>query len=151
MGLAFQRYLVAMDDTFYRMANTAFDRMLQDPTAFRLPELAGQRVRTVELVVELVDRKPAAVVRMAFAVLAFDDTGCLDISRLRKQQNARIESALAPVFADTARDERVIDAGGKFIAQGGTWTPSRGLARAIDEVALGRKTCLRLGARRRGA
>ena len=35
MGYAFHRYLVAMDDTIYRMANTAFDRMLRDPTRCR--------------------------------------------------------------------------------------------------------------------
>ena len=98
MGFSYQRYLVAMDDTLYRMANTAFDRMLQDPTHCRLPQLAGQRVRTVEVVVELLGRKPAAVVRTAFAVLAFDDTGCVDATRLREQQHARIENALAPVL-----------------------------------------------------
>jgi len=151
MGYSYQRYLVAMDDTLYRMANTAFDRMLQDPTRCRLPELAGQRVRTVEVVVELIGRKPVAVFRTSFAVLAFDDTGCVDVTRLRKQQYARIENALAPVFAEPDRDEKVIDAGGQFIAQGGTWTPSPALARAIADAALGRQRCPRLDARIRSA
>ena len=96
MGYSYQRYLVAMDDTLYRMANTAFDRMLSEPTRYRVPELAGQRVRTVEVVVELAGRQPVAVVRQAFAVLAFDAVGSVDVARLRKQQYARIENCAGP-------------------------------------------------------
>jgi len=151
MGYSYQRYLVAMDDTLYRMANTAFDRMLQDPTRCLVPGLAGQRVRTVEVVVELLGRKPVAVVRRSFAILGFDDAGCVDITRLRKQQYAHIENALAPVFADPNRDEKVIDAGGQFIAQGGTWTPSPALSLAIADAALGRQRCPRLYTRNRDA
>jgi hypothetical protein len=151
MGYSYQRYLVAMDDTLYRMTNTAFDQMLHDPTRCLVPELAGQRVRTVEVVVEVIDRKPVAVVRRSFAILGFDDAGCVDVTRLRKQQHARIENALAPVFADPYRDEKVIDAGGQFIAQGGTWTPSPALSRAIADAALGRQRCPRLYTRSRGA
>jgi hypothetical protein len=117
MGYSYHRYLVAMDDTLYRMANTAFDRMLSEPTRHRVPELAGQRVRTVEVVVELAGREPVAVVRQAFAVLAFDAAGSVDVTRLRKQQYARIETALAPVFADPQRDEKIVDAGEQFVAQ----------------------------------
>ena len=145
MGYAFHRYIVAMDDTIYRMANTAFDRMLRDPARCRLPELAGQRVRTAEVVVELAGREPAAVVRKSFGVLSIDDAGCVDVSRLRTQQHARVETALAPVFANPDRDDKVIEAGGQFIAQGGTWTPSPALARAIDDAAFGRRKCPRLG------
>ena len=56
MSYALQRYLVAMDDTIYRMANTAFDPMLRDRARCRSPELAGQRVRTAEAVVDLAGR-----------------------------------------------------------------------------------------------
>ncbi len=151
MGYSYQRYLVAMDDTLYRMANTAFERVLSEPTRYRVPELACQRVRTVEVVVELAGREPVAVVRQAFAVLAIDAAGRVDLARLRKQQYARIETALAPVFSDPHRDEKIVDAGEQFIAQGGTWTPSPSLARAIDDAALGRQRCPRLGARTSGA
>jgi hypothetical protein len=150
MGHAFQ-YLVAMDDTLYRMANTAFDRMLQYPTRYRLPELAGQRVRTAEVAVSLVGREPAAIVRKSFGVLAFDEPGWVDVTGLRKQQHARIEIALAPMFVDPERDEKVVDAGSQFIAQGGTWTPSIALERAIDDAALGHRKCTPLGVRDHGA
>src|SRR5258706_7534345 len=110
MGYSYQRYLIAVDDTIYRMANAAFDRMLMDPAPYRSPELAGQRVRTAEVVVGLVDREPVAVVRTSFAVLVVDDAGRVDADRYRKQQYARVETALAPAFApafaDPDRDER---------------------------------------------
>jgi hypothetical protein len=123
-----------MDDTIYRMANTAFDRMLQDPTTYRLPEFAGQRVRTTQAVVGLVGREPAAVVHTSFAVLVFDDAGCVDVNRYRKQQYARVETALAPAFADPDLDEKVVDAASQFIAQGGAWSPSVALARALGDT-----------------
>ena len=81
---------------------------------------------------------------MSQSVLAIDDSGCVDASRLRAQQHARIETVLAPVFADPDRDAKVIEAGRQFIAHGSTWTPSPALARAIDDAALGRRKCPRL-------
>lgn len=149
MGYSYLRYLIAMDDTIFRMANTAFDRMLQDPTTYRLPELAGQRVRTTEVVVGLVGREPAAVVHTSFAVLVFDHAGRVDANRYRKQQYARVETALAPAFADPDRDGKVVDAASQFIAQGGAWSPSVALARALADTALGRQRCPRLGNRAR--
>jgi hypothetical protein len=151
MGYSYQRYLIAVDDTIYRMANTAFDRMLRIPATYRLPELAGQRVRTAEVVVGLVNREPVAVVHTSFAVLVVDDAGCVDADRYRKQQYARVETALAPAFApafaDPDRDEKVVDAASQFIAQGGAWSPTLALARALGDTALGRQKCLRLGNR----
>ncbi len=75
MGFSFKRYLVAVDDTLYRLANTTFDRMLRDPASHLFPVFAGQRVRMADVVVELVGREPACVVRTTFAVLTFDDEG----------------------------------------------------------------------------
>ena len=153
MGCSYQRYLIAWDDTILRMANAAFDRMLQDPTTCRLPELAGQRVRTPEVVVGRVGREPAAVVHTSFAVLVLDHTGRVDANRYRQQQYARVETALAPAlapaFADPDRDRKVVDAARQFIAQGGAWSPSVALARALADTALGRQRCPRLGNRAR--
>ena len=151
MGYSYQRYLIAVDDTIYRMANAAFDRMIMDPATYRLPELAGQRVRTAEVVVGLVDREPVAVVRTSLAVLVVDDAGRVDADRYRKQQYARVETALAPAFAPAFagpdRDEKVVDAASQFIAQGGAWSPTVALTRALGDTALGRQRCLRLGNR----
>lgn len=144
MGYSLQRFFVAADDTLYRLATTAFDRMLHDPSQHRLPAFAGQRVRSVEVVVELANREPVAVVRRSFSVLTFDSAGRLNAARHLEQQFARAETALAPVFASSDRDAKVVSAASRFIAQGGAWTPSAALQRAIDDTALGQRTCQRL-------
>ena len=144
MGLSFQRYLVAADDTLYRMANTAFDRMLQEPEKHRMPLFAGQRVRTAEVVVEVVERQAIRVVRTALSILTFDAEGRVDPNKLNQQQFARAELvlSLAPTTPDPA--ETVVDATRRFLAQGGSWSPSVALARVIDDAALGRRKCPRL-------
>lgn len=144
MGLSCRRFLVAHDGTLFQLANTKFDRMLNDPTANFLPIFAGQRMRMAEVIVELADRNPVRILRNTFAVLTFDGEGRLDSGRFGKQQHALAESALAPVFGVPDSRESVVDAAARFIAQGGSWTPSRALARAIDQAALGRLECQRL-------
>jgi hypothetical protein len=144
MGFSCQRYLVAADDTIYRLANTEFDRMLRDPAHHLMPLFAGQRVRMAEVIVELVGREPLAVMRTTFAILMFDDEGHLVPSELSRQQFALAELALAPVLAASPSTKTVVDATNRFVARGGSWTSSSTLARAIDDTALGRRKCRRL-------
>ena len=141
MGLSCRRFLVARDDTLGRLANTAFDRMLRDPASWCLPVFGGQRVRMADVIVELVAREPVRVVRRTFAMLAFDDEGCIDTARFDLHQVALAEAALRPLFAARDRKETVIDAANRFMAQGGSWAPSGTLGRAIDDAALGRLWC----------
>jgi hypothetical protein len=100
-----------------------------------------QRVRMADVIVELVARDPARVVHRTFAILTFDDAGCIDAARFGRHQLALAESALDPVFAAHNRNDTIVDAAHRFIAQGGSWTPSSRLARAIDDAALGRLPC----------
>jgi hypothetical protein len=144
MGFSCQRYLVARDETLNRLAYAKFDRMLRDPAHHLMPQFAGQRVRTAEVIVELVGREPVAVVRTTFAILTFDGAGRIVPSKLRKQQFALAELALAPVLAPSRSTKTVVDATHRFVAKGGSWAPSSSLARAIDDTALGRQRGRRL-------
>jgi hypothetical protein len=144
MGFSCQRHFVARDETIYRLAYAKLDRMLRDPARHLMPLFAGQRVRTAEVIVELIGRTPVAVVGTTFAVLTFDGKGRIVPSKLRKQQFALAELALAPVLAPSRSTETVVDATHRFVAQGGSWAPSNSLARAIDDTALGRRNCRRL-------
>jgi len=141
MGLSCRRFLIAHDGTLFRFANTKFDRMLRDPAAHRLPLFTGQRVRMAEVMVELFNRHPARVVRKTFAVLTFDEEGRLDSGRFSKQQFALAETAMVPALGASCAKETVVDAAARFVAHGGSWTPSRTLARIIDQAALGRLEC----------
>ena len=98
------------------------------------------------VVVELVSSEPTRVTRTTYSVLAFDDEGRLDSNRFGKQQFALVESVVAPGLA-SSRDHSnlaVVEATARFIAQGGQWTPSPALARAIDEAALEQRRCGRV-------
>ena len=143
MGFSCRTFLIARDDTLWRLSSTKFDRMLRDPASHCLPVFAGQRARMASVVVELVARNPVRVVRNTFSILTFDDEGRIDPSRFEKQQFALVESAVAPVFAvfDDDSNQTVVDATSRFIAQGGQWIPSRALARVIDQTALGQRRC----------
>ena len=94
MGLRCQRYLVAADDTLYRMANAAYDRMLQGPDQDRMMLFAGQRVRTAEVIVEFIGSTPARLVRLAFSMLVFDANGRINSNSHLMQQAARVGLAL---------------------------------------------------------
>jgi hypothetical protein len=144
MGLSFRRFLIAQDESIYRLATSKFDRMLRDPGNHGLPYFAGQRVRMADVVVELDGRVPVRVLRSMYAMLAFDTDGHIDSGRFSKQQRALAESALAPALDDSRSKGAILDATDRFIAQGGAWQPSGALARAIHAAALGRMGCRRL-------
>ena len=143
MGFSCRTFLIARDDTLWRLSSTKLDRMLRDPAGHYLPDFAGQRARMASVVVELVARNPVRVVRNTFSILTFDAEGRLDPSTWEKQQFTLAEPVVARVFPalDDDSEQRVVDATSRFIAQGGQWIPSRALARVIDQTALGQRQC----------
>jgi len=146
MGFSCRTFLVARDDTLWRLSNAKFDRMLRDPASHCLPVFAGQRARMASVVVELVARNPVRVVLNTFSILTFDAEGRIDLGRFEKQQFSLVELAVAPVFAvfNVDGNQTVVDATSRFIAQGGQWVPSRALASVIDQTALGQRQCRQL-------
>jgi hypothetical protein len=146
MGFSCRTFLIARDDTLWRLSSTRFNRMLRDPASHSLPVFAGQRARMASVVVELVARNPMRVVRNTFSILTFDAEGRIDPSRFEKQQFALAESTFAPVFTVFADESNktIVDATSRFIAQGGQWLPSRALARVIDQTELGQRQCRHL-------
>lgn len=145
MSFSYWTYLITQDDRICRLAHAKFDRMLRDPARHRLPEFAGQRVRMAGIVVEVTGRAPVRVVRRTFAILAFDRKGRINVERYGQQQSALAESALASALTGGSDSNgAVVDAVSRFVAQGGVWTPSGHLVRAIDDVAMGRAPCHRL-------
>ncbi|HKR41477.1 MAG TPA: hypothetical protein VJU59_17675 [Paraburkholderia sp.] len=88
VGFSSRTFLLAPDDTLWRLATSKFHRMLRDPISQRLLPFAGQRVRMANVVVELVASEPVRVIRTTYAVLAFDAEGRLDPGRFEKQQLA---------------------------------------------------------------
>ena len=146
MKLSSRMFLVSADDTLHALANTAFMRMLRQEDVARIPDFAGQRVRQVSTVVELVDGTPTRTVHRTFSVLAITPDGLLDVARLNEQQIARMEGRwYRSPRADRERcGPVVVDAADRFVARGGTWEPDERLLRAIEAASLGRVRCPRV-------
>jgi hypothetical protein len=144
VGLSCRLYLLDRNDTLYRLPNTAFDQMLRDPKGHPLPRFAGVRVRTADIIVELVDRRPTRIVRATFGILPFDGDGILDSNEFMRRQFARAEPILSSMIAEPDYDTSVVDAESRFVAQGGRWAPSSTLLRLLGEAALDRVKCMRL-------
>jgi hypothetical protein len=69
--------------------------MLRDPTRHRPPRFAGQRVRSADIAVELMNGQPIQVVRSSFNVLTFKTNGTLVPPPADRYVRARAELALA--------------------------------------------------------
>lgn len=141
MGLTCRRLFIANDGSVYRMSNAKFDRMIRHPSSEQIVLFAGQRIRSAELLIETVDRQLLRVHRATFTMFQFDEQGRVYADRYEKQQMAIVEVTIAPVFGYPKPTRNIVDATDKFIAQGGTWSPTALLMTQIEKVALGQLTC----------
>ncbi len=142
MRMALRHFLLDREGALYRLPSAALDRMLQIPTRHRLPRLAGQRVRSAEVAVEMMNGRPLRVVRSVFNMLTFKSDGTLVPPLRDRHVRARAELALA--LGAPARHAGIAEASTRFVARGGQWTPSAAVVRRIEQVALGRQKCPRI-------
>jgi hypothetical protein len=142
MRVAFRHFLLDREGTLYRLPSAALDRMLQIPTRHRLPHFAGQRVRSAEVAVEMVNGRPLRVVRSVFNMLTFKSNVTL-VSPLR-DRHVRARAELAPALGTPASDPRIADASTRFVARSGQWRPVAAVVRRIEQTALGRQKCPRI-------
>jgi len=143
MGISCRMFLFDQNDHLFRLANTKFARMLEDPARHRLPGFSGQRVRAAEALVELHDREPTHILQVTFVIFSFNDEGCFDSQKFCKQQPALAELAIEPVMFVPDCKANIVAAASKFIAQGSRWTPSKALAQIVHDAAMERIRCPR--------
>ncbi|WP_139052764.1 hypothetical protein [Thiocapsa marina] len=145
MSYSTRIYILGPDDTLYRLASAKFSRMVDDPTRHRVERFAGQRVRMAEVIVEVRDRAPCAVVRLVYEMLGFDAEGRLDRDAFIRRNAALAELAMNSVIPRMVDVEKaVVDAGSRFVARGGTWHPSAALDQEFLRAALDETPCKRL-------
>jgi hypothetical protein len=148
MGLSLRQLLVDQTDRIHRIGIDKFIQMQRDPSRHRFPAFAGQRIRTAEAVVQLVDRKPTRMVRMTFDIFTFDHAGRLDTEAFERQQISRFQvhmnSGRGALTINANDDANIVDASDQFTARGGRWVPGRALARTRHDAALDRVKCPRL-------
>jgi hypothetical protein len=95
MRVAFRHFLFDREGALYRLPSAALDRMLHNPTRHRPARFAGQRVRSAEVVVEMMNGRALRVVRSVFNVLTFNSDGTLVPPLRNRHVRARAELALA--------------------------------------------------------
>ncbi len=145
MSYSTRTFILGPDDTLYRLANAKCSRMVDDPESHRLERSAGQRVRMAEVIVEVRDRAPVAVVRLLYEMLGFDVEGRLDRAAFIRHNAALAELAMSPVIPRLEAEETaVVDAGSRFVARGGSWQPTPAQEREILRAALDETPCQRL-------
>jgi hypothetical protein len=138
-------FILAADDTLYRLARAKFSRMVDDPESCRLERFAGQRVRMVEVIVEMHARRPQAVVRVICEMLGFNGEGRLDREAFLRQNLALCNSVGERVLRGLVENEAtLVDASSRFVARGGQWQRSPALERRIRRAALGELPCAKL-------
>ena len=140
MSVSVRIFILAPDDTLYRIACSRFTAMINDPESHPLLRFADQRVRIAEAIVELRNRVPYGINRLLFEMLRFDEHGRLDITTFMRQNFALAEH----IIDKPATSGTVVDAACRFVAQGGRWQPSLSLERRIRHAALGKAECKRL-------
>jgi hypothetical protein len=145
MRVALRHYLLDSEGTLYRLPSAALDRMLHNPTRNRLARFAGERVRSTEVAVEMMNGQPLRVLRAVFNMLTFDSDGSLVPPLQDRRVRALTEVALA--LGTPARHAGIAEASTRFVARGGQWTPSAALRRRIEQTALGRQKCERVWVR----
>jgi hypothetical protein len=144
MRLALRYFILDQEGTLHRLPSATLDRMLQIPTRLRFPHLAGQRVRTAEVAVEMMNGRAVRVVRSVFNVLTFRRDGTLVPPSQDRHARARLKQALA--LAAAASRTGIAESSTRFIARGGQWAPSAALVRRMEQIALGRQKCPRISA-----
>ena len=92
MGVGFRIFIIDDDDSIKRLPQTRYERLLRRDHQECFPRYAGKRVRCAEAAVQLVNRKPAAILRIVYLVLSFDAEGRIDLAEKRKGRRLAMEA-----------------------------------------------------------
>ena len=142
MRLALRYFLIDREGTLYQLPGATLERMAQARSRLRLARFAGQRVRSAEVAVEMLNGRPVRVIRSVFNMLTFKSDGSLVPPLQDRHARARVELALARAAA--ARRASLTEASTRFVARGGEWKPSAALVRRMEQIALRSQKCPRI-------
>ncbi len=136
MGLGLRLYIVNDDDSLVRIPWARYEGMLKRDPKERLPQYAGQRVRCVEVVLELENREPIAIIRIDYFLLKFDARGRVDATEQKREMMLALDLLSLPNFPDEPR--KVIKASHRFakrrLEHSFKWMPSKTIESAIREA-----------------
>jgi hypothetical protein len=140
MRTAPRYYLIADDDTIYRLARATFYDILMQKKPTPFPELRGQRVKLATIYVALDGRRAVAVARAQFNFITFDDDGLFDSTEWDQASERTIEAWTIPKIDEPSP---VIDARARFADRRNeieqTWIPSDELRTQLFATAVAKR------------
>ena len=139
MGIGIRLYIVEDDDSLKRCPLNRYERMLRGLPGEALPQYSGRRMRSICAAIELINRKPAEILRLDFSYLAFDSEGKLDRSEFETATMLGIDLLAQIKPIDPKR--KVVDASHRFAEKRYKdqflWSPTPGIESAIITAIFG--------------
>lgn len=133
MGYSLRILLIDKHDKIKRIPLTRFDRIRKRDPKEAIPDFKHARIRYVEVVVELENRKPFQIARMVYRYLKFDSNGQMD--ELFHDTETQVAIRMLPAMSLIKNSDKVINASDRFAERrfihDYTWTPSQELEIAI--------------------
>ena len=97
MRKATRFYIIGDDGTIRRLAYLKFEGIITQRMQTPFADLAGKRVRYVQLTVQLEQRRAVAILRALFRYLTFDNDGMFDSSEWDQAFEATVDAWGSPV------------------------------------------------------
>ena len=140
MGTSIRILFVDDDDSIWRVPLTRFERLIDRDPKECFPQYAGKRLRYVEVILELYQRKPVQILRILYFILPFDSEGRIDAAEQEKERRLGMEM-VPPIHAGRQKN-RVVDAGHRFAKKRFDneyrWTPTPKMETAVMEAIFGK-------------
>ena len=105
MGISIRVFIVNEDDTLTRIPLSRYERLLKGDPEECFPQYAGKRIRYALAMVDLVNRKPAEILRMEYSMLSFDPNGKVVYKQIGALTHEVIDEIIMPMLAEMERDE----------------------------------------------
>lgn len=123
----------------FRVTASGMALIHHEPCPVIISAFANQSIRFAELVLRMVDRKPAELERTGCSLIRFDAQGRPDMDRYRRETEASLranQDALLDFIQEPSG--KIVDMRDRFLGMGGRWTPTLQESMLLDQVALGR-------------
>lgn len=138
-SIAIRYFLIKDESEIIRLSNARFERLSSNPPKDNLEEFSDQRVRWVEIVVELENRKPSKILRITYGYLYFNSDGYLSFEHFMHDAVV-VANAGAPNFIIEEGPHNVINAQREFAKKQRDhsvwWEPNTTLERQIMNAAM---------------
>jgi hypothetical protein len=136
MPISSRTYFFDADDTLYFMSAGAHAQLFKHPEAHPVMRFAGMRVRTVEVLVEVLARTPVRLLSMNCYFTVFDEHGVLVWEDLVERFVRRPRTAAGPTRHSVAQPQPD--------AVPWHWQPSAEQVLLVTQAALGSGAAQRL-------